>query len=242
MLSRFRRPIRMAQCLAVGVLACGALTFADTAQADSQTVTPGGMLSIPDRAYATEYGMSIPITYDWTPLPQNTYWRLELDETTSEMSVFDFGTSGGGGGTTNANWSPADLTGQHTLTGTLDLTIGEDPETTQGVALTTTIVRQPTTASIKATNVKPKVGRSIRIKGCVTRLGKRQAYEDVAVQYRLPGGSWRLYDAESTDSVGCYEVTMSIAKAGTRHVRVHVPPLHWAERAYSKTISIKVHK
>lgn len=244
MLRRSHRPIRMAQCLAAGVLACGALTFTvNSAQATTDRVY-GGTMTVPSVVISTNTCVWVPIRYDLSDMPDGYNWTIEAKSTTGG-STYDYG-DGPAKGATDVEWCQEDLPGKFTVRG--ELTVKDenyDLVTTSAISLRFAVRKMTTRASIKAARKTVKVDQAFRLKGCVTAHRKREPYREIAFEARRPGEKWtraRNGSGYYTDGVGCYSQDVANSAAGTRWWRVRVPGDGTSTTAYSKAVKVKVVK
>jgi hypothetical protein len=147
---------------------------------------------------------------------------LDLSDSES-LSAYAYGDYSNSTGLDSALWCPSvDGIGTFTLTGELkvwdaDLNVIDQ----QIVEVSFTVQKQTTSARIKVSDRTPKVGRSVRVSGCVSSGGRRDVYRKITLQQRRPGRTWSSVESDYSSSTGCY--AFRIRPASSRWLRVHVP-------------------
>jgi hypothetical protein len=223
--------IRSATALAAALL----LTTAATAHAESAPVA-GGTVSVPNVILAADYCVEVPVAYDFSGMDLGYTWTLDLDSNATG-GAFWFGDSGDAG-TTSATWCPADLTGSFYLIGTLKVVDAEyNDVSTDLLVFNFTVKKRTTTATLRIADTTPKAGKIFRVKGCLASSGRRDAYREMAIQYRRPAGTWHKLVTTWTDEVGCFSEETFSKKPGKAYLRVHVSSTSSRTGAYSKVIT-----
>ena len=127
-----------------------------------------------------------------------------------------------------------DLGGSFHLTGTLTVLDSEYiTVATNPIALTFTVRRRLTRSTLHVSKIRPRVGKTVHLRGCVSSNGHRDAHRGLYVQRRAPGGSWHVLVKTFTDEAGCYDESTAFKRRGKRYLRAYVPGTHSRTVDYS---------
>lgn len=224
----------------IAVITAAILTASAGPALADEADTTVGRVSVPDRIFAEDTCVDVPVSYDFSDVPADSFWTLDLD------ADFDTGAFaagfGGETGHADAYWCPSDLPGEFTLSGMLEVMDAESTGVTQDrIVLNFVVTKRRTTATFRVSDRTPRVRQIIRAKGCVSSSGHRDDYREVILQYRR-AGEWRRLMKTWTDEVGCFNEETYSKTTGTARLRARVPGTSSRTGAYSKVVAVKVHR